>query len=703
VLRNPTRRPAQSDGEGSGIPPELAVLPPEEQAAWLEENGPDLPPEQLETIRAWLAMGNGPSDAMEAVQNLVNSEGRGVEGEDVEAHESNEATQPTLEEFVADWEQRYPGADVQRADLIDIARAQGAADPEATVDAFIEERGAENEESDDEGDEEGDTETPGFTDLNLPEWVLQTALQLNQGVPLTEVQMGRIVDYWNLYHGDASNQFSSIEEIAPYLNDPSRANQILIEAAVLDDLPEQAITINVPNGSRVTIPQSLATNLFENYGFDMNSLPRMARLVAMTGKDMLPFEDPADNLLIAAGLMSGLGLQDELSVEARERQDEMRRQQAIVDAREARGQGGRRPGTGFFFGEEEGAGDTETDRAKPGMRTQYGTENVNAFLDAALSKGQGHDDHAVGWVRQNWRQLSDEDRRAVNNWLFNHPGVRAQVQDLPGVQRDASARRGGPQGPAASTVSLGLAQHRFRAGMERYQDVGLAMVYAIDPGLAGRVAATGGDPSRLSPDDELKVWSVIRRTTGQQAESWLDMAPDSPLSLFRSLSSDRLGGGGGAGGAGRIRRMIDPVQAKQQFADLFGALLLNEPPDELKDQLVGWLQGELDAAEEGMNFDASARIREFVENNPRFKELYANRPAGMNPEEYLAMFQTGAASMLGAEAPSNASLEAGLKTGQYQTTIGATLSEQLGKPEELKNSRMFGRLAEVADIFGGAT
>jgi hypothetical protein len=59
--------------------------------------------------------------------------------------------------------------------------------------------------------------------------------------------------------------------------------------------------------------------------------------------------------------------------------------------------------------------------------------------------------------------------------------------------------------------------------------------------------------------------------------------------------------------------------------------------------------------------------------------------------------------MLGAEAPSNASLEAGLKTGQYQTTIGATLSEQLGKPEELKNSRMFGRLAEVADIFGGAT
>jgi hypothetical protein len=698
VLRNQLPRPSAEDD----VPDELqAIEDPQEAARWLEQNGDELSDSQKQIIRSWLEMRavGDPSGAWREVADVaINLQETGTPSDD-EDRESNEAAGPTMEEFYNQWQEQYPNAPVQRADLIDIARAEGAADPEATVDAFIEEKSGDDEgEGDEEEGEEGE-EAPGFTELNLPEWVLQTALQLNQGVPLTEVQMGRIVDYWNLYHGDASNQFSSIEEIAPYLNDPSRANQILIEAAVLDDLPEQAITINVPNGSRVTIPQSLATNLFENYGFDMNSLPRMARLVAMTGKDMLPFEDPADNLLIAAGLMSGLGLQDELSVEAQERQAEMRRQQTIVDAREAREAnrtpGSRRPGTGFFFEEEERAGDIETDRAKPGMRTQYGTENVNAFLDAELSRGQGHDDHAVGWVRQNWRQLSDEDRRAVNNWLFNHPGVRAQVQDLPGVQRDASARRGGPQGPAASTVSLGLAQHRFRAGMERYQDVGLAMVYAIDPGLAGRVAATGGDPARL--------WSVIRRTSGQQAESWLDMAPDSPLSLFRSLSSDRLGGGGGAGGAGRIRRMIDPVQAKQQFADLFGALLLNEPPDELKDQLVGWLQGELDAAEEGMNFDASARIREFVENNPRFKELYANRPAGMNPEEYLAMFQTGAASMLGAEAPSNASLEAGLKTGQYQTTIGATLSEQLGKPEELKNSRMFGRLAEVADIFGGAT
>jgi hypothetical protein len=608
VLRNQLPRPSAEDD----VPDELqAIEDPQEAARWLEQNGDELSDSQKQIIRSWLEMRavGDPSGAWREVADVaINLQETGTPSDD-EDRESNEAAGPTMEEFYNQWQEQYPNAPVQRADLIDIARAEGAADPEATVDAFIEEKSGDDEgEGDEEEGEEGE-EAPGFTELNLPEWVLQTALQLNQGVPLTEVQMGRIVDYWNLYHGDASNQFSSIEEIAPYLNDPSRANQILIEAAVLDDLPEQAITINVPNGSRVTIPQSLATNLFENYGFDMNSLPRMARLVAMTGKDMLPFEDPADNLLIAAGLMSGLGLQDELSVEAQERQAEMRRQQTIVDAREAREAnrtpGSRRPGTGFFFEEEERAGDIETDRAKPGMRTQYGTENVNAFLDAELSRGQGHDDHAVGWVRQNWRQLSDEDRRAVNNWLFNHPGVRAQVQDLPGVQRDASARRGGPQGPAASTVSLGLAQHRFRAGMERYQDVGLAMVYAIDPGLAGRVAATGGDPSKLSPEDELRVWSVIRRTSGQQAESWLDMAPDSPLSLFRSLSSDRLGGGGAGGGAGRIRRMIDPVQAKQQFADLFGALLLVEPPDELQSELVGWLQGQLDAAEEGMNFDAS--------------------------------------------------------------------------------------------------
>jgi hypothetical protein len=137
VLRNQLPRPSAEDD----VPDELqAIEDPQEAARWLEQNGDELSDSQKQIIRSWLEMRavGDPSGAWREVADVaINLQETGTPSDD-EDRESNEAAGPTMEEFYNQWQEQYPNAPVQRADLIDIARAEGAADPEATVDAFIE-------------------------------------------------------------------------------------------------------------------------------------------------------------------------------------------------------------------------------------------------------------------------------------------------------------------------------------------------------------------------------------------------------------------------------------------------------------------------------------------------------------------------------------------------------------------------------------
>jgi hypothetical protein len=218
--------------------------------------------------------------------------------------------------------------------------------------------------------------------------------------------------------------------------------------------------------------------------------------------------------------------------------------------------------------------------------------------------------------------------------------------------------------------------------------------------LAARIAATGGDPAKLSVEDEARTWAIIRRTSGEQAESWLDLAPESPLALFRSFSADRMGSGGGGGGAGRIRPQLDQMAVKQQFAQMMGALLLVDPDDEMQNSFAAGLQRQLDGAAEGQQFDVQAKIMDFVRGQARYQELYGKKPEGMADEEYMGMFRAAESDMLGGEAAPTQAIEAGLRTGQYQATTGSIFHN---KELQLGNSRLAGRIAEAANVFQANT
>jgi hypothetical protein len=696
--------PGEDDGDGNEftIPEEFAVLPQEEQAAWLTENGGDLPPEQLETIRVWLSQGNGSGEARQAINNLVESEGTGTEERDVVEHEEVEAevadARTIIEAEMAQWRERNGTAAVPEMMLVQAVRDAGIADPEIVVDQIKEEIAGENAE---DGEEPEDAEDRIFSDIQLPEWVLQKALQLNGGSPLSPEQELRLVEYINLYKGGDHEDIGSIVGV---LNDPSKENQLLVEAAVLDDAPDAGWTVQVPGGRNVVISGSQAANLMENYGFNMTGLNRMARLVAMTGESVLPYDDPADNLLLVASLMAGFGAQDDFELSEE-------REPGIMDGEE------RRPGGGGLRGRN---------RNEEGLDTSERSHPID--IEQTLSKMPVG--HGIEWVRSNWDRMATQTRQNLSRYIQSLPAgspekqqwlmARAQGFNIgsnmparnPAFAPDETGRRpvgrlmrdphtGEIMSDVTSQEGVQTVMDRYRRGFERYNDIGLAMVHSVDVGLAARIAATGGDPSKLSVEDETRTWAIIRRTSGEQAESWLDLAPESPLSLFRAFSADRMGGAsGGGGGGGRVRPLLDKDAVKQQYAQMMQGLLLVDPDDAEMDQFAANLQAKLDAAEEGQQFDVSAKIMDFVKGQARYQELYGAKPAGMADEEYMGMFRAAESDMLGGEAAATQSLEAGLRTGQYQSTVGSIFGE---KKFQLGNSRLAGRLAEAANVFQANT
>lgn len=474
--------------------------------------------------------------------------------------------------------------------------------------------------------EEGEVDLTGRFQTQLPEWALAQIASITGG-PVTPDLERRIVEQWNFQHG---GEFEAIDEIAPFLETFSQDNQTIIQSAVMDELPRQGWLVDVPNQRPVAVSAALAENLRDNYGYDPGGITRLVRFAAMDGDSrVLPYDDPADNSLILASAMAGLGFADDLS----------------------------------RFEEEE--------RAREARETE---------------------------LRR--RAIESGNIRAIE--AFERRGPLALTQER--VARELSPEgRFGREVGLPSTAGRGLVQiakQRIRLGLERYQNIGLAVIHAVDDELAERVADTGGDIDKLTYEDELILRNVINRTNGAVPEGWLDLLKGDPLSpLFNAAGR----GAGGGGGAGPVRRLIDPVQAKQQFSDLYSALLLTDPSPDLENQFVQDLQKALDDAEEGMNFDASARILDFVRGTTRYQELYGNKPEGQGEEEYLSQFLGTAQNLLGTETPPPEAVAAGLRTGETQTTVGQIAAEQLAKPEQFRNSRFFGRLAEAANVFKAGT
>jgi hypothetical protein len=252
------------------------------------------------------------------------------------------------------------------------------------------------------------------------------------------------------------------------------------------------------------------------------------------------------------------------------------------------------------------------------------------------------------------------------------------------------------RGAEAKQFGAIQASTRFNKGLEQYHGSSvLALIYSVDPHLADTIHATGGDPDKLDPNDNVAALRILDRAGVQERNPWKE---DNILGYITSAFGSG-GGGGGGGGAGPIRRIVDPVSIKDQVQQLWQAMRLDPPSDTVVNAIVKDMQSQLDKAPEGMTLDQSARIMEFLRQQPQYGELYAKKPGQLNEAQFQAQFVAGQQSMLGAEATGDDAIRAGMRTGEYQTTVGSAFASEQGK----NNSTLQGRLARAAQVISELT
>lgn len=230
----------------------------------------------------------------------------------------------------------------------------------------------------------------------------------------------------------------------------------------------------------------------------------------------------------------------------------------------------------------------------------------------------------------------------------------------------------------------------FQVGMDTFSgNVGLAYVYALDQQLALRLSNTkqeSWNPADVHKANQLFVnggFAVDTTNLGRMG-----------YSTDTSMLADLLTGSSANGPSGAERTMPDPVALRQSAKDLYKSMFLADPSEGQLDEFVGKVQGMMTSAPDNQQVDGSARLRDLLEGTAIYKELYGKMPSGMTEAEYQSQFRQGAASMLGNEAADPNTVRSGMRTGKYQTTIGAVAASD----KAWNNSTFRGRLAQAAQI-----
>jgi len=242
----------------------------------------------------------------------------------------------------------------------------------------------------------------------------------------------------------------------------------------------------------------------------------------------------------------------------------------------------------------------------------------------------------------------------------------------------------------------------YQKGLERYQDEAMAVIYAYDPALAGRIEISAGDPTQLRGQDLRKVSAIFN---AELNEEWFAQSPLSILSPYLQMADAKRQARDEAEGDGRqpkaelVRQKPDPATVNEQLRALYQAMFFEEPDEATLATFRAQINSAIEGMGEGESVDVSARAREFAREDPRYGQLYGNKPANVDEESYRNQFRAGTISMLGAEVGDNASTLAGMRSGKYQTTVGSAA----GMSEAWDNSTFMGRLARAAQIIGENT
>jgi hypothetical protein len=473
-------------------------------------------------------------------------------------------------------------------------------------------------------------------ELQLPEWVLAAAGNRN----LTPQEIDRFLENINQFHG---TEFTDI-------NDPTlqrmfataTAENAHILQATLDETPVlPTVSVTLPLGGRLTMASDLFLAASERYSVDEGTLARvvqMADIAGMTGQygrnglggEPVVFWQPLLGVLKATGQL---------------------------DAIAARA----------------GAADDAKAKAEDYPFAQY-----NQGLQDRIAQGNA---------------------QVISDTLEGRP---TQTRfDAGGVPKDE------PYGaPTQRPTGIARIAADFKHGMSRFEDPGIALIYTLDPELAVRIWRRGQDGQPLSGTDEMRVQELAGLAGYSNTAAWRDALVTSGDPRFASLTDDWLSGYFQRVDAqrafeerdltddGTTPQRPDPVQIEQAVKDMWRNLFLEDPDPAVAAQFTAQLNAAIGGLGEGESIDPNARLRQFAEGSDQYQEYYGRKPAGMAEEEYQGMFRSGQRSVLGNELAGNAAVKAGMREGQYQTTVGAAA----GTREAWDNSTFLGRLARAAQL-----
>jgi len=472
-----------------------------------------------------------------------------------------------------------------------------------------------------------------------PMWVRDLVVsQGGVGGTLTNEQRERVVWYVNKFYGGAFRTFGELAQ-SGFLDARTPVSESLITSALQDTEPTAAFKVDTASGNPFVVEASefgIIKDLFQVDSTTLTAVVRLADAAGLRG---------ADGKYIAwQPLLAFMKYTGNLG-------DMQAASDTIEEYRGRKGVKGR------------------------GGESWTGTE-ATADAEAVLADGGRVGDAYIDPLND----ITDDDLRTAIG--------RAEGDQARNVSQQSS------------TVFFG---REYNRGMELYEDPAMAYVHATSPGLAARIhagTATGRDAQLLarvtanSGFTTISDWYAAMPQAGyaefQGSQNLLTLIEDS-VNSKKQAEDD--------GGSGAIRSKPDPIALDEKLRELYQTMFFAEPDEATLSRFRGQIDSAVNGAAEGDQIDWGARAQQFARQDPKYQELYGNKPETMSEDDYRYQFEMGQASMLGPERAGNASAMAGMRTGNYQTAIGAAT----GTKEAWDNSQFLGRLASAAQAINEMT
>lgn len=495
-----------------------------------------------------------------------------------------------------------------------------------------------------------------------PQWMLtQFTNEPGFNGDLSDVQKQRVVDQWNTAYGTSFTWDKLVGD--PAFNDPTSEVRSIVGNAFLADTPTIKYAVSLPGNRSVPLTADDTHKGFIN-GVplaDAMKTVRLADAFGMTASDGTVAWQPLAALMKANGLAAG--------------QDP---KLAALQAQVAL------------------------------YQTEVNTRHTKGPLNQPrqISGTVGEDNPIPVDVNQSMRvdpkPLLAKAQQDLADYLKANPdAVKSQTQDnvlpIPGIS-------------FGNAPGLGVAKiaTNYQAGLDKYGDPAMAYIHALDPGLAARLFASGGDETKVSNQDIIQAGNLMNKggwdptVMAAQGYGSADTLKDF---MDRLLAKGNAAKKAALDAQGPVQNFTDPTAIKENVRTLWNHLFGVDPSQTVMDTMSAEYHkmeasaplADASKGVNGVNIDPTSEIQQMIQGSAMYKKYYGNK-GGLADDVYHQQFLSGAGSILGAQADNNSVLT-GMAQGNYGTTVGAAAVTGI----DTSNSTFLGNLANAAQVVNNMT